>query len=743
MKIRNVLMSLLAVALIWACGKDDDPAPPKNNAPVIAAKTFTVAENIAPGTTIGSVTATDADKDALTFSIATNDGDLFAITKAGALSLASGKTLSFATKAQHVITVAVSDGEASASAKVTINVTQVDPENQAPIVEPQEFTVVESIADTEAIGTIMAIDPEEGTLGFAIAVNDNDLFEIDPATGELSLAEGKQLDFGTAQEHVVTVAVSDGNSATTAAVTVNVTQDPLPTGDPQSFEAEENIADTEVIGTVVAEDPEGQALTFSIKTNDNDLFEITEGGELSLAAGKALDFETQNKHDIVVSVGDGYNSIDINVSIKVLDDGVLADDPTAFVTTWKTDADGEDVGFFLKGSNLTIDWGDGQVETNLDIDGFKGHTYTSAGTYTVAIKGDLIGFSFLAVIDTPEKLVGMEQWGTAQWEDMSLMFYTALNMVYNAKDVPDLSKVTSMSNMFQYATSFNGAIGNWDTSNVTNMVSMFDGATSFDGAIGNWDVSNVTNMTGMFQGAIAFDQDLSGWDTSNVTNMASMFEGATAFNGDIGNWDVSNVTNMWNMFRGAIAFNQDLNGWGNKLGNVTNMKGMFSGATAFKGDISNWDVSNVTNMFAMFEGATAFNGAIGNWDVSNVTDMFSMFWGATAFNQDLSGWNVVGVTNMNYMFNGASAFDQSLASWNIGNVTNMTEMLDNSGMSAKNYSYTLIGWAAQNVQNGVTLGSAGLNYCTNGSEAETARTSLIQDHGWTISPNGQVLCFGF
>jgi len=471
----------------------------------------------------------------------------------------------------------------------------------------------------------------------------------------------------------------------------------------------------------VAEDPEGQALTFSIKTNDNDLFEITEGGELSLAAGMALDFETQDQHDIVVSVGDGYNSIDINVSIKVLDDGVLADDPTSFVTTWKTEFDGEKIGLFTANNydyNYTIDWGDGTSQV-INTSGAKEHTYTTAGTYTVAIKGVFPHFS---VVDSPyaKKLAALEQWGSIQWQSLKLIFADAENMVYNATDVPDLTNVTDMSQMFS-------------------------GASSFNADLSDWDVSNVTNMGYMFQGASSFNADLSDWDVSNVTDMSDMFQGATAFNGAIGNWEVSNVTDMSYMFQGATAFNQDLSAWGDKLGNVTNMSSMFDGATSFDQDLSGWDVSNVTDMGYMFWGATAFNQDLSGWGdkLGNVIDMSSMFAGATAFNQDLSGWNVVGVTDMAYMFSGASAFDQSLASWNIGNVTDMTGMLDNSGMSAKNYSYTLIGWAAQNVQNGVALGSAGLNYCTNGSEAETARTSLIQDHGWTISPNGQVLCFGF
>ena len=43
------------------------------------------------------------------------------------------------------------------------------------------------------------------------------------------------------------------------------------------------------------------------------------------------------------------------------------------------------------------------------------------------------------------------------------------------------------------------------------------------GEINNWDVSNVTNMTQMFEYAESFNQSLNKWNVSNVENMYGMF----------------------------------------------------------------------------------------------------------------------------------------------------------------------------------------------------------------------------
>ena len=209
------------------------------------------------------------------------------------------------------------------------------------------------------------------------------------------------------------------------------------------------------------------------------------------------------------------------------------------------------------------------------------------------------------------------------------------------------SLVTNMSQLFYVKTSFNSAIGFWDTSNVELMVEMFSGASAFNQDIGNWDTSNVTNMAFMFSGASAFNQDVGNWDTSNVVNMNGLFSGASAFNQDIGNWDTSNVGEFTNMFREAIAFNQD---------------------------IGSWDTSNVRIMGWMFDGAIAFNQDIGGWDTSSVerfTDinnfdfgMGRMFYNATTFNQDLSGWCVTNFSAEPTLFKiGANAWSLPKPEW--------------------------------------------------------------------------------
>jgi len=85
-----------------------------------------------------------------------------------------------------------------------------------------------------------------------------------------------------------------------------------------------------------------------------------------------------------------------------------------------------------------------------------------------------------------------------------------------------------------------------------------------------------------------------------------------------------------------------------------------------------------------------------------------MFFNCYVFNSDLSAWDVHAVTTMSYMFYA-------------------------SGLSVLNYSKTLLGWSAQTLTAGVTL-STGPKYF--GGTPASARTSIITNHGWTITDGG-------
>uniref|UniRef100_UPI00131F119F BspA family leucine-rich repeat surface protein n=1 Tax=Flagellimonas amoyensis TaxID=2169401 RepID=UPI00131F119F len=100
--------------------------------------------------------------------------DLFEITPAGALSLLAGKTLDFETKTQHSITVRVSDGDKTATAQITIKVTNVNEGGEVGLADdPASFitTWKTTVANEEiVIGTDVnltydyAIDWGDGTV---------------------------------------------------------------------------------------------------------------------------------------------------------------------------------------------------------------------------------------------------------------------------------------------------------------------------------------------------------------------------------------------------------------------------------------------------------------------------------------------------------------------------------------------------------------------------------------------------
>ena len=65
---------------------------------------------------------------------------------------------------------------------------------------------------------------------------------------------------------------------------------PVAHGD--TFSVKEDVDDQTIIGTIEATDPNGDVLTFDIRSGGNALFEINSDGEISLAEGKYLDYET-------------------------------------------------------------------------------------------------------------------------------------------------------------------------------------------------------------------------------------------------------------------------------------------------------------------------------------------------------------------------------------------------------------------------------------------------------------------
>ena len=101
-----------------------------NQPPTIVASTFSLAENSPGGTLVGTVSASDANNDTLTYTIKSgNTLEAFSLdSKSGELKVINSVALDFETTPTFSLEVEVSDGTLSASATLTVNLTDVDEE---------------------------------------------------------------------------------------------------------------------------------------------------------------------------------------------------------------------------------------------------------------------------------------------------------------------------------------------------------------------------------------------------------------------------------------------------------------------------------------------------------------------------------------------------------------------------------------------------------------------------------------
>jgi surface protein len=178
-------------------------------------------------------------------------------------------------------------------------------------------------------------------------------------------------------------------------------------------------------------------------------------------------------------------------------------------------------------------------------------------TYKIwRLKLDSTNLLYFNAIHSKHFLIDVEQWGTVKWNSFEKSFYECYNLnSISAKDIPDLSNVSSMSSMFQGCVNLSEIqnINKWDMSNVLDLSFLFSGCYLFNQPINNWDVSKAIYMRYMFAGSISFkssfNQPINNWDVHNVIDMSYMFCNATSFNQSLSNWS----------FNDSVSFDQMLN----------------------------------------------------------------------------------------------------------------------------------------------------------------------------------------
>ncbi|MCP4686786.1 MAG: hypothetical protein GY859_01985, partial [Desulfobacterales bacterium] len=182
-------------------------------------QTFDLPENSANGVIVGTVVASGPAPVAYEILSGNEDG-AFAINPAGGrITLVDAGALDYDATPVYTLRVLASAGATSAEAEVVINIIEVDQGGLA--MDAMTLHLSESAETGDVVGTITASG--QGPFTFEIlSGNMNDVFAMDPSTGEITVNDAGQLSYDATPVYILRVRATDGEETAEAYITVNI-----------------------------------------------------------------------------------------------------------------------------------------------------------------------------------------------------------------------------------------------------------------------------------------------------------------------------------------------------------------------------------------------------------------------------------------------------------------------------------------------------------------------------------------
>ena len=276
------------------------------------------------GTFGDPVTAVDPDDDVLTYSLSGAEGAFEINGSSGQLRVAASTTLDYETRVDYSFEVVASDGDLTASRTVNITVTNRAPE----FAESGELALPVPKNTPGDIGEpVTASDPGGGDVEYSLDGEDAGLFDIDPASGQLSVRfPGLDFEEKASYDFVVVAADPAGEKARLDVEVTALDEDenqapafadasPLPLLVPEK-NTTGPIGDP-IGDPVTAVDPDDDVLTYRLSGAEG-AFEIDgSSGQLRVAPSTTLDYETRVDYsfEVVASDGDLTASRTVNITV--------------------------------------------------------------------------------------------------------------------------------------------------------------------------------------------------------------------------------------------------------------------------------------------------------------------------------------------------------------------------------------------------------------------------------------------
>ena len=302
------------------------PVPSENRRPLFPSTEDgrrSVDENSRTGANIGApVAAEDPERDRLTYSLTGSDAGAFTVN-ASTGQIRVKDALNFETKSSYSVTVNVHDGkDGTGATSTTIDDTQNVTITVDNVEEPGTVTLTSETATIQArVPVTASLEDDDGPTNITWQWARS----RSRTSGWANIAGATAATFTPADTDIggyirATASYNDGEDSgkTAQAVSSRVGQAP-PVNSAPAFPATERgqreVAEDATGGTAVgdpvaASDFNNDPLTYSLTGTDAALFTIgTNNGQIRVASGAQLDFETKRTLRVTVEVTDGKNSL--------------------------------------------------------------------------------------------------------------------------------------------------------------------------------------------------------------------------------------------------------------------------------------------------------------------------------------------------------------------------------------------------------------------------------------------------
>ena len=374
--------------LTLTLGFEDDNGPPRIIVPADWSPAE-VADTAGQGSVvIDRLTALDPDGDELTWTLSSASPAIFVINAdSGVVSLSGGfgDGTNAATRPEGAeVTVQVSDGQLTD--EMTLTLSFEEPNGPPRIVTPADWAP-ETIPNTASVGdsvvsVLGATDPDNDPLTWSITAMDYDVFAIDAQTGVVTIAESENAPEQQPESVSLTVQVSDGELSDDLTLTIALA-DPnrpprliVPADWGPSLVSHDAASGQVVIDEMLATDPDGDAVTWSILSSDLDIFAINpKDGVMTLARENGLEGLEERPEYVrfTVQVSDGrltdeqalvipleaekINTPPVIIVPEAFADNEFAPYPSKTISVGQLtgqDADGDTLTWSLLGANPSV-----------------------------------------------------------------------------------------------------------------------------------------------------------------------------------------------------------------------------------------------------------------------------------------------------------------------------------------------------------------------------------------------------